>query len=227
MAGKLMTNLYSIFISPVNIFSQIKGNALGAKLPFLWIVGSSCSVLIWYFLTIDMYRFIEVTVLMSGQELSSSGLNLVLKAELFIRLVSAAATCVALIVAYLVITFYFWIVGEFVAKNRITYTQWLSVVFWGSLPTLLSVFSIAISYALIYPDFAPLQSLDTTSFAKLFSLSDANVYFNILSTVTIGSLWSYSLYCIGFKVLTRCKTFTAIIVCFALGFIQIGLLMLV
>lgn len=226
MSQNVVNSLLDVFASPLVVFNRIKDKTLSAWIPLLLIVGLSAAVTTWYFLTIDLYQFMEVSMLMSGQEASPAELDQILKAESIIRISSAAIGSLSSLVIYLVLALYFFLISLLVAEDKTSFGQWLSVIAWGSLPSLLSLLSIGVSYALIIPEFALIQSLDKTSVAALLGLNWNDAYFNMLSTATVGAIWSYVLYGVGFKVLTRCKTATAVIVGLVPVLIQFGLLSL-
>ncbi|MFQ3232077.1 MAG: succinate dehydrogenase/fumarate reductase cytochrome b subunit, partial [Reinekea sp.] len=219
-------SLLDIFAAPFAVFSRIKDKSLSAWVPLLIMVSLSAAVTTWYFLTIDLYQFMEVSMLMSGQEASPEELNQILKAESVIRVSSAAIGSLSSLVIYIILALYFFLISLLVAENKTSYGQWLSVISWASLPSLLSLLSIGVSYALIVPEFSLIQALDKTSISALLGLTWEDKYFNVLSTATIGALWSYALYGIGFKVLTQCKPVTAVIVALVPVTIQFGLMSL-
>ncbi|MDN3649887.1 YIP1 family protein [Reinekea marina] len=224
-----MSNLNSLvdtFASPVVVFNRIKENTLSAWIPLLILVAATAGVSFWYFLSIDLYQFMEASMIMSGQEVNPEELSQILQAEAIIRWSSASIGAVATLVVYLIIALYFFLMSMLVAEDKIGFGRWMAVVAWGSLPSLISLISIAVSYAMVTPGFELFQALDKTSVASIMGLSFDDANFNVLSTLTLGTVWAYVLYGLGFKVLTRCKPITAVVVGVVPALIQFGLMSL-
>jgi hypothetical protein len=221
-----INSFVDIFVTPTVVFNRIKEKSIAPWWPLLLMVGSSAAITIWYFLSVDLYQFMEVSMLMSGQEPSPAELDQILQAETDIRISSAAIGSVSFVIIYLILALYFFLVAMLVAEDKIAYGRWMSVIAWGSLPSLLSVISMGVSYALTVPEFALMQSLDKTSLASVMGLTWEDGHFNVLSTITIGALWSYALYGVGFKALSRCSVTTAVVVGLIPPVLQFGLMSL-
>jgi hypothetical protein len=79
------------------------------------------------------------------------------------------------------------------------------------LPGLVSTLSMAVSYA-VSPDYVFLNLLDKTNLASLMGLAIGDANFALYASVSIGAIWSYLLYGLGFARITGSAAVTATLV---------------
>lgn len=203
--------LLDVFAAPHQVFLTIRDKALSPLWPLVILIISTLVVFGWYFMTVDLYPFMETSMLIAGQSTTPEELDAMLQNEAAIRIASLVSAGVGSLVVYLVIALYFFLAVTLIAEEKFSYGQCLSLVAWGSMPGLISLLSSAISYGLAN-GFVYLTDIDKTSLASLLNMTYESENFDLATALTVGNLWAYVLYGFGFVVITRCSTTTAVIV---------------
>jgi len=217
-----MGSFLDIFAAPNDVFNRIREKTLSAWLALIIVLLVSTATMAWYFMTVDLYQFMETSMAISGQTATSAELDTILQQEGVIRIVSTVTTSVSSLVMFFILGLFFFLAALVAAEEKITYGQCLAVVAWGSVPGLISVFSMAISWFLAN-DFVYLTALDQTSLANLLGMTVNSPNFDVFSIFSVGTIWSYALFGIGFAKITRSSAVTATVVGIIPPTIHIGL----
>ncbi|MDX1474898.1 MAG: YIP1 family protein [Reinekea sp.] len=222
MSNPTMNSFLDIFAAPNNVFDRIRDKTLSAWLPLVIILVATIAVFGWYFMTVDMFQFMETSMQMSGQTPTNEELDAVMQGESVIRIISVASAGIGSLVVYLILALFFFLAATLIAEEKFSYGQFLSIVSWGSLPGLITILSAAITYALAN-DFIYVTSLDMTSLASLLGMQMDAPNYDVASGLSLGSIWTYVLYGMGFIRLTRCSISTGVIVAIIPPALQYGL----
>ena len=211
MSSSTANSFLDIFASPIQVFDRIREKQLSAWLPLLTLVVLSTALMAWYMMSVDLYQFMETSMILGGKTPTSDELDTVLQQGNILRIVTIATSGIGSIVVYLLLALFFFLAGLVVAEEKISYGQFLSVVAWGSLPSLISALSSVVSM-IIANDFVFITALDKTSLASILGMTIDSDYYDIASIVSIGTVWSYVLYGVGFAIVTRSSVVTGSIV---------------
>ena len=211
MSSSTANSFLDIFASPMQLFHRIREKQLSAWLPLLTLVVLSTALMAWYMMSVDLYQFMETSMILGGRTPTSDELDTVLQQGNILRIVTIATSGIGSIVVYLLLALFFFLAGLVVAEEKISYGQFLSVVAWGSLPGLISALSSVVSMIIAH-DFVFITALDKTSLASMLGMTMDSDYYDIASIVSIGTVWSYLLYGVGFAIVTRSSVMTGSIV---------------
>ena len=211
MSSSTANSFLDIFASPIQVFDRIREKQLSAWLPLLTLVVLATALMAWYMMSVDLYQFMETSMTLGGRTPTSDELDTVLQQGNILRIVTIATSGIGSIVVYLLLALFFFLAGLVVAEEKISYGQFLSVVAWGSLPSLISALSSVVSM-IIANDFVFITALDKTSLASILGMTIDSNYYDIASIVSIGTVWSYVLYGVGFAIVTRSSVMTGSIV---------------
>jgi hypothetical protein len=222
MSNPAFNSFLDIFAAPNAVFDRIREKSISPWMPFLLMVILSTAVYGWYFMTVDMYQFMETSMSISGQEISTADFEAMMQTESIIRGVSIGSAAIGMVVVYLLLALFYFLAATLIAEEKLSFGQFFSVVAWASLPGLLGLLSVALTYALS-SDFAYITQLDKTSLSSLLGMSLDSANFDLAAGVSVGAVWSYVLYGMGFARVTRCGVVTAIIVGLIPPAIQFGL----
>jgi len=209
-----------IFSRPVIVFEHIKAGNLKAWSALFILIVVTLSVFGWYFFTIDILRYVAESSAQSGTILTDEQLDMMRSQQSVIRASSTVAVAVSLLIQLAIISLYLFLVATVASEVRVTYSQWFSLVSWGSIPTLIGVVSIAISYSLVIPGYADLLSLNQTSLNSFyFNLDSKSSGYTLANFVSFGGAWSWVIYALGYSHLSHSKD--------SAGFIVIGIPLLI
>jgi hypothetical protein len=222
MSNLAIASLLDVFAAPKLVFDRIREKTISPWIPFLLLLILSTAIYGWYFMTVDMYQFMETSMTISGQEIDRAGFEEIMKTENIIRWVSVASAAIGIIVVFLIMALFFFLAATLIAEEKLRFGQFFSLVSWGSLPSLISLLSVVVSYALA-SDFIYLGLLDKTALSSLLGMSIESANFDIASAVSVGAIWSFVLYGYGFARITRCGVTAAVIVGLIPPAIQYGL----
>lgn len=225
MSTQTMNSLVDLFAAPAGVFERISEKSLSVWLPLGILIASVTGIMAWYFLTIDLYQFMETTLTMTGQDPEAAGLDLMMEQASIIRIVSIVQTVVITLIYLLLLALFFFLAAMLIAEEKLSFGKFFAVVAWGSLPSLLSYLSMGVSYALA-DSYVYIAFLDKTSLASLIGATVETPNFQLLTSITVGSVWSFALFGLAFRVLTRCSVTAAVIVALIPVAIQYGLMLL-
>lgn len=222
MSTQQLNSLLDTFAAPQLVFKRIREKSISFWIPLSVLVLGTLLVYGWYFMSVDMYQFMETSMLISGQSASPDEMDLILQNEAVLRIVPTASAVIGTLVVLLIMALYFFLAAALLAEERYGFGQFLSLVAWGSLPGLITLLSTGVTYALS-DEFLYLTELDKTSLATILGMSYDSANFNLASALTVGNVWSYVLYGVGFSILTRTSTVTTTIVAVIPPAIHFGL----
>lgn len=222
MANASLTSMVDIFAAPNQVFDKIREKSISPWPAFFVVFVLAATVYGWYFLTADMYQYLEASMLAAGQVVNPEELNLMVQQESLIRYASAVTSPLTILFMYLILALLFFLAAMLVAEEKLRYGQFFTLVAWANMPTLLSLLSSGLSYG-ISDGFIWLGALDKTSLANLLSMDITAANYDVASTLTAAVIWSYVLMAMGFARITRCSAVTATIVGIIPPVIQFGL----
>ena len=211
-----------IFLSPQLVFDRIRTKSLPFWPPLLVIIAVLSSFMAWYFMTVDMNAYMETTLVLADQEMTPEAFDAALATANVVRIISPIAAPLMSLVIYLILASFFFLAATLVAEEKFRFGQFFTLVCWASLPGLLSTLSMAVSYA-ASSDFVFINLLDKTNLASLKGLAIGDANFALYASVSIGAIWSYLLYGLGFARLTGSSAMTATLVALVPPLVQFSL----
>lgn len=215
------------FLQPKKTFEAIKNDKLSAVVALALLLFASLCVFGWYFLTVDIERFVLSAMMQSGQNITADQLGAIKDQESVIRMTSIIGAVVTQVGLIFVFALYLFLVATVTSEHRVTYGQWLSLAAWSGLPVLLGFLSIGVGLAFVQGAFVPLEALDQTSLNNtLFHLEPSDSGYTAANALSAGGIWSWILYVLGFSYLTESNRVTATLVVAIPVIIIFGLLLL-
>lgn len=198
-----------IITQPSIVFDRIKTNELKAWSALILILVSSLVVIGWYFMTTDILRYLVESSIQAGKELTDEQLDAIRGQESMIQVSSIVSVGVSQLVMLLLIALYLFLVATIAAEERITYGQWVSLSAWAGLPTLLGLISMAVTYAMSSESYVNLLELNKTSLNNLLlHLNADQAGFSVANSLSLGGIWSWVLYALGYNHITNSHTAT-------------------
>jgi hypothetical protein len=222
MSNATIQSFIDTFAAPNLVFDRIKDKSISAWIPLILMIVLTFVIFGWYFMTVDMYQFMETSMSISGQEMADAEFEVMMQQEQVIRIMSVVSAGIGTLVIYLILALFYFLAATLIAEEKFGYGQFLSVISWAGLPALISFLSITISLVLA-EGFVYVAFLDKTALSSLLGMTLEDPNFNLASQLNIATIWSYSLYGIGFARLTRCSAVTATIVALIPPAIQFSL----
>jgi hypothetical protein len=205
------TSFVDIFSSPQLVFDRIRAKSLPFWPPLLVIVAVLSAFMAWYFMTVDMNAYMETTLVLADQEMTPEAFDAAMATANIVRIISPIAAPLVSLLIYLILATFFFLAATLVAEEKFRFGQFFTLVCWASLPGLVSTLSMAVSYA-VSPDYVFLNLLDKTNLASLMGLAIGDATFALYASVSIGAIWSYLLYGLGFARITGSAAVTATLV---------------
>jgi hypothetical protein len=207
-------NLIDIFTAPKAAFARIleKPNVL---FPLLILALALGSIQVGYFATSDRGFLIDQMLeqaLARNPSLRVADLRRVYE-NMNTSLLGVGAgvgTAVALSVIFMITAAYLNFMGKFGHEGR-TYKQWLSLVLWTSMPSLLAALAAWV-VILNGGGQAPILALQPLSIDELFGLHSGK---SILQNLSMLQLWSMTLLVLGYQHFTECTLTRAAVVTLA------------
>ncbi|WP_144395252.1 YIP1 family protein [Pleionea sediminis] len=209
----MFSTLVNIFISPNEAFSDIKQRNT-FFVPILLLVSVTVVFWIWYFFSIDANWLINHYINQETSEGSMSiedqeALSSIITIETLVVL-TIIATVGLLFFANLLLATYFTILSSLKTQD-ISFGKWFSFIYWTSLPTLVLVCNMAVTYSIANEAIAP-EALSTIAFSNLLGLEVGHKWHSLTSSLSLVTLWSLALMVLGYRHWTKSSTTTAIIV---------------
>jgi len=211
MSSLTLNSFVDTFASPNAVFDRIREKTISSWAPFILVLLATLGVMTWYFMTIDMYAFMETSMAVSGREVPQADFEKMMSNESVMRIGSSATIAITFGVMYLVLALFFFLAATLVAEEKYTFGQFFALICWASLPGLLSTISMGISY-MAASDFVYLSFLDKTSLSSILGMTIESANYDVATAITAGTVWSYALYGVGFARITRCSAVTATII---------------
>ena len=217
-----------IFVQPTAVFAAIKNGRLSALIALLLLLTATVGIFGWYFMTVDIERFVLSAALQSGQVITPAQLNAIKGQATVIRMTSIVGGVISQIVLVFLLALYLFLVATVTSEIRVTYSQWLSLVAWSGLPALIGLLSMGAAYAVSQGTFVSIEALNQTTLNNvLFHLGPGDSGYALANAVSVGGLWSWVLYTLGFSYLTGGSRVVAALVLAVPVVALLGLLLLV
>ncbi len=217
-----LKSLLDVFATPSFVFDRIHNRQLSAWFPFILLLVFTAIVFGWYFFSVDMYSFLESSLIHQGQKVVPEDLEITLQQEDIIRWVSVGGTVLGTIIFYLIIALYFFLAATLVAEEKLMFKQLFALICWASIPGLITLLSMAVSYSLS-TEYVYFSALDKTNLASLLGINFTDKSYDFYSTISVASIWCYTLYGYGFYRLVRCSIVSAVVVAVIPAAIHLGL----
>lgn len=225
MSTLAANSLLDIFASPLQVFQRIREKSISAWWPLLILLGATTAVYGWYFMSVDLYQFMETSMVISGQTPAPEEMDAIMQGASVIRIVSLVSASVGSLVMFLLLALFFFLAATLIAEEKFSYGQFLSLIAWSSLPAMITLLSTGVTYGLA-DGFVYLTELDKTSLASLLGMSLEQSNYDLASNVTIANIWSYVLFGVGFSILTRSSAVASTIVALIPPVLHFGLVYL-
>lgn len=202
-----------VFSQPQRVFQAIFDKTLSAWFPLLLIFIASLAIFGWYFTSVDMEQFVIAAAAQSGTPLNAETIAAVREQAGLIQATTIVSSVITQVGMPFVIALYCSLIANTVSERRSTYGQWLAVAAWSAIPGMVGMLSMAVSMLMAQDTLGALEALDRTSLNNLvLHLAPQDQGYVFANAVSIGSLWSWLVSVLGFRVLAQTRTGTAALI---------------
>jgi len=126
MSSLTLNSFVDTFASPNAVFDRIREKTISSWAPFILVLLATLGVMTWYFMTIDMYAFMETSMAVSGREVPQADFEKMMSNESVMRIGSSATIAITFGVMYLVLALFFFLAATLVAEEKYTFGQFFA-----------------------------------------------------------------------------------------------------
>lgn len=195
-----MKKLIDIFLQPSAVFANLRERPQ-PSVPILVLLVASTLGTTLYFQQVDLGWFMEQSILQSNPEISDAELARLRDngaASEAIRWAAPLSSIIGLGAVFLILGFYFWLVGKLTAV-ALTFKESLALASWSSMPTLINSLLIVVG-TLGMDSQTPLESLSLTTLDPLWiQLPIDHPWKTFASSFTFLVFWTTFLGAIGWR----------------------------
>lgn len=210
--------LSNIFTAPQAAFAAIKERP-SPWVPLLLIILAICAVQFTYIQAVDLPWLIDSQL--ANSDLPAAERERAVEAALQLPqwmygLFAAVPSAIFILVVYAAIALYYTGVS-FASNDGVKYQQWLALIAWTSLPSVLGQIASLVNLAVVDARFLPAQQLNPLSFSSLLAIdpAGASVAESILLSLDVTTVWSTVLQILGYQAFTKSSIVKAVIVVLA------------
>jgi hypothetical protein len=210
--------LSNIFTAPQAAFAAIKERP-NPWVPLLIIVLGTCAVQFAYTQSVDLAwmldrQFEAANMTPEQREQAVEGAMQI--PPLAYGFIVAIPAAVAILVLYSLIALYYTGVS-FATNDGVKFGQWLALIAWCSLPSVLGLIASLVNLAVSDARFLPAEQLNPLSFGSLLAIDPqgATTVERILLSLDVTVVWSTVLSILGYQAFTQSSIVRAAIVVLA------------
>jgi len=191
------------FTSPAQAFIQVRDHRVSAWVPLLLILVSTAAVTTWYFTSVDPQAFMAEQIALSGQTMTPEELAVASEQMAGFLPFSGVMPVLFMLVVYALVALYLHMVASVGTDAELKYGRWFSLVCYAFLPSLVSLITVAVGYAMVGDRYVSFATLDLTSLNNLFLHWPQNhPWTGLINALSLSNLWVALLLIVGFKTLT-------------------------
>jgi len=207
----MLKNLFDIFTEPAAVYPRLLAKP-SVLLPLLLLITAATSIQVGYIATSDHGFLVDQLVeqaLASNPTAPESLIrdNLESMNPTTLMAITGASTCIALTIIMLVTAVYLNFMGKFGFEAR-TYKQWLSLVCWTGMPSLLIALAAWVTM-LVGNGQVSTTALQPLSVDYLLGLDSGK---QILQQLSLPVFWSMGLLVLGYQHFTGCTLTRATVI---------------
>jgi Yip1 domain len=207
--------LTNIFTTPSLAFAAIKERP-NPWLPMLVIILGTCAVQFVYTQSVDLAWMLDrqfEAANMTEEEREQAVEGAMRIPPLAYGFIVAIPAAIAILVIYSLIALYYTGVS-FATNDGIKFGQWLALIAWCSLPSVLGLAASLVNLVVTDARFLPAEQLNPLSFGSLLAIDPqgATTVERILLSLDVTVLWSTVLQILGYQAFTQSSIVRATIV---------------
>lgn len=207
--------LSNIFTAPQAAFAAIKARP-NPWLPLLLIILGTCAVQFAYTQSVDLAWMIDrqlEAANMTDEQRAQAVEGAMRIPPLAYGFIVAIPAAISILIVYSIVALYYTIVS-FATNDGVKFGQWLALIAWCSLPSLLGLIASLVNLAVTDARFLPAEQLNPLSFGSLLAIDPlgATTVERILLSLDVTILWSTVLSILGYQAFTGKSIVTAAIV---------------
>jgi hypothetical protein len=210
--------LSNIFTAPQAAFAAIKERP-NPWVPLLIIVLGTCAVQFAYTQSVDLAwmldrQFEAANMTPEQREQAVEGAMQI--PPLAYGFIVAIPAAIAILIVYSLIALYYTGVS-FATNDGVKFGQWLALIAWCSLPSVLGLIASLVNLAVSDARFLPAEQLNPLSFGSLLAIDPqgATTVERILLSLDVTVVWSTVLSILGYQAFTQSSIVRAAIVVLA------------
>ena len=210
--------LSNIFTAPSLAFAAIKERP-NPWLPLLVLMISVFVVQFMYMQAVDFPWLIDQQLQQAGGNMTEAQRAQLVDATTrvppsVLGVIQGVSGALTILIVYAVVALYYLGVS-FATNDKTKYQQWLALIAWCSLPSVLGYIASLVNLQVTDARFLPAEQLNPLSFGSLLGLDPqgATIVQRILMSLDVTVLWSTVLQILGYQAFTqRSVTFSAAVV---------------